>query len=140
MNPPYEEISPAPGTPDSGARSVRTSRPRPTADLGRVYALLIANLLTGMLCAGCASTPAPQSTDTSKKERREPEAPAPDELAESPCANPDWGQLPEQHAIDGDPDSPDESGGESDEEAPESTDEGDESPAGDSTSGSSGDQ
>jgi hypothetical protein len=53
---------------------------------------------------GCASGPRQAETDeTRKKKEREPQAPSPDELASSPCGNPEWGSLPDEHAIDGDP-------------------------------------
>lgn len=70
--------------------------------------------------AGCGGNgkatkkdPAP-TTSNQKEETREPEAPVPENLGESPCGNPKWGQLPDQHDIDGDPKDDDSADGSSD--------------------------
>ena len=78
------------------------------------------------LASGCASTPKPPPSDqadsdqASQKERT-PEAPTPEELAESPCGNPNWARLPDQHRENGDPETDDKGGTASDEKS--STDE-----------------
>lgn len=54
-------------------------------------------------CGGNGKVAKPDQAPAAKKEKREPKAPVPENLGETPCGNPDWGQLPDQHQIDGDP-------------------------------------
>ena len=68
--------------------------------------LLLGGLLGAGGSLGCGTNGQATRDDQpakEKKEKRKPEAPMPENLAESPCGNPKWGQLPEQHEIDGDP-------------------------------------
>ncbi|MFB6351179.1 MAG: hypothetical protein ABEN55_10335, partial [Bradymonadaceae bacterium] len=70
--------------------------------------LLVAGLLAlgsiGLTaCAGNGEAAKPDKSPKPKKKKPKPEAPMPENLAEAPCGNPDWGQLPEQHRIHGDP-------------------------------------
>ena len=72
--------------------------------------LALTALLSAGLASGCASGPEPtpsgQDQEASKKDRT-PEAPTPEQLAESPCGNPNWARLPEEHRVDGDPEADD---------------------------------
>ncbi len=73
-----------------------------------VWSSIVPWACAGLFCVtattGCASGPQTPDTGENKKEKkREPQAPSPEELASSPCGNPKWGSLPEEHAIDGDP-------------------------------------
>lgn len=72
-----------------------------------VWSAIITWICAGLFCvtaaSGCASGPQPTDTGEGEKKKREPQAPSPEKLASSPCGNPDWGSLPEEHAIDGDP-------------------------------------
>jgi hypothetical protein len=74
--------------------------------------LALTALLGVGLASGCASgpepTPSDQGQDQAASEKdRTPEAPTPEQLAESPCGNPNWARLPEEHREDGDPETDD---------------------------------
>lgn len=88
--------------------------------------LLVAALAVGW--SGCASSSgADRSSESSDqtKQKRTPSAPTPETLEDSPCGNPNWAELPEQHEVDGDPETSSEAGEGADdaEEAPEEDDE-----------------
>jgi len=98
-------------------RFARTPRPA---------ALMVAALLAlgPAACGGNGEMTKPDPSPTANTDKREPSAPVPDNLAETPCGNPDWGELPDQHKIDGDPpaDETDETPSTSDETADEQSD------------------
>jgi len=77
----------------------------------------VAALAVGWM--GCASSSrAERSSESSKTngESRTPSAPTPEELENSPCGNPNWAELPDQHEVDGDPEKASESEGESEQD------------------------
>lgn len=84
-------------------RSV-VSNSRQPAVWGTVVSWLCAGLFCVTATTGCASGPRAADTEENKqKKKREPQAPNPEALANSPCGNPEWGSLPKEHEIDGDP-------------------------------------
>ncbi len=62
--------------------------------------MLLTGLLAGLLVAlsGCATEPEREQRELRKadndEQARQVEPPPPEELAKSPCGNPDWAQLP----------------------------------------------
>ncbi|MFP4596607.1 MAG: hypothetical protein ACOC9W_02170 [Persicimonas sp.] len=64
------------------------------------FRMLLTGLLAGLLVAlsGCATEPEREQRDLRKAQTDEQapkvERPPPEELAKSPCGNPDWAQLP----------------------------------------------
>lgn len=64
------------------------------------FRMLLTGLLAGLLVAlsGCATEPEREQRELRKadtdEQARQVEPPPPEELAKSPCGNPDWAQLP----------------------------------------------
>ncbi|MFB6262591.1 MAG: hypothetical protein ABEL76_03030 [Bradymonadaceae bacterium] len=84
--------------------SARTFDMLPTRRPGLRVGLLVAAFLAAAAASGCASGKSGKRSDDSANRGNieNPEGPTPEELAEHPCGNPDWGTLPDQHQVDGD--------------------------------------
>lgn len=74
------------------------------------WGLALISVLVVWGTVGCASSKKATRAESKANGARQeaPEPPPPplqEELTDAPCGNPDWSRLPDEHAIDGDPDS-----------------------------------